>query len=63
MISYHPAKFGGHRHCGGGDINISANTVNLLQMWDVATVTIYTYPLTSAIFIFFKAHSMLYCHI
>ena len=20
MISYHPAKFGGHRHCGSGDM-------------------------------------------
>ena len=20
MVSHHPAKFGGHRHCGSGDI-------------------------------------------
>ena len=23
MISHHPVKFGGHRHCGGGDIVFS----------------------------------------
>ena len=20
MVSYHPTKFGGHRHCGSGDV-------------------------------------------
>ena len=23
MVSHHPAKFGGHRHCGSGDIMFS----------------------------------------
>ena len=23
MVSQHPAKFGGHRHCGGGNIMFS----------------------------------------
>ena len=42
MVSHHPGKFCGHRHCSSGDINIPANTVILPQMWDVAAVMIYT---------------------
>ena len=34
VVSHHPAKFGGHRHCDSGDINIPANTVIFLQMRD-----------------------------
>lgn len=29
MLSHHPNKFGGYRRCGSGDINISAENVNL----------------------------------
>ena len=53
IVSHHPAKFGGHRHCGSGNINLPANTVILSQMRDICI-----YPLTSAIFIFCKAHGM-----
>ena len=48
----HPTKFGGHRHCGSGDINIPANTVILLQMWDIRC---YICSLTSAVITFCKA--------
>ena len=29
------AKFGGHRHCGSGDIDIPANTIILPQARDI----------------------------
>ena len=36
MLSYHPAKFGGHRHCGSEDImNIPANTEILPQIRNI----------------------------
>ena len=55
-MSQHPAKFGGHRHCGSGDINIPANTVILPQMRDIRYRI---YLLTFAIIIFCKPHGML----
>ena len=27
MVSHHPVKFGGHRHCGSGDLVVSQNEV------------------------------------
>ena len=57
--SHHPAKFGGHRHCGRGDINIPAIAVNLPQKWDIASETVYACPLIPSIFIFCKAMT---CH-
>ena len=41
-MSYHSAKFSGHRHYTSGDINIPVSMVNLPQMWDLASVTVYT---------------------
>ena len=41
MVSYHPARFGGNRHCGSGDINTPANIVILAQMQDVIVVTVH----------------------
>ena len=49
IVSLHPAKFGGHMHCGKGDISISANTVILTQMQDIRYCIC---QLTSAIIIF-----------
>ena len=34
ILVHHAVEIGGHRHFGSGDINICANTVILLQMWD-----------------------------
>ena len=56
MEIHHPAKFGGHRHCDSGDMNILANTVILLQMWDIRDCI---GLLTSAIIIFSKTHGTL----
>ena len=42
MVSHHPAKFGGNKHCGSGNINNSANTVALPQMRDAASATVFT---------------------
>ena len=55
IVNYHPAKFGGNRHCGSGNVNIPANTNILLQMRDIRD---YICPLTSTIIIFCKAHGM-----
>ena len=55
IVSHQPTKFGGHRHCASGDINIPANTVILLQMQDIRYCVC---PHTSAIFIFCKVHRM-----
>ena len=46
MLSHHPAKFGGHRHCGCGDMNIPTNSVMLPQMRDIRDDIC---PLTSAL--------------
>ena len=35
IVNYHPAKFGGNRRCGSGNVNIPANTNILLQMRDI----------------------------
>ena len=35
ILVHHAVKIGGRRHFGSGDINICANKVILLQMWDV----------------------------
>ena len=35
IVSHHPAKFDGHRQCGSGDIDVPANLVILLQIWDI----------------------------
>ena len=55
IVSYHPVMFGGHRHCGSGYINISANTVILPQMQEIRCCIC---PLPSAIIIFCKAYDM-----
>ena len=55
IVSHHPAKFGGHRHCGSGDVNIPANTVIFFQMQDIRDCI---YLLTSAITILSKVQSM-----
>ena len=55
ILSHHPVKFGGHRHCENGDKNIPTKMVILLQMWDICDCI---YLLTSVIFIFCKAHDM-----
>ena len=42
MVSHHPTKFEDHKHYNSGDIKIPANTLNLPQMGDVASVTVHT---------------------
>ena len=27
MVSYHPAKFGGHKHCGSGDMFLNCHVI------------------------------------
>ena len=46
ILSHHPTKFGGRRHCGSEYINIPTNTVILPQMRDIRDCL---YSLTSAI--------------
>ena len=57
LLCHQNAKFGGHSYCGNGDIEISANTVNLPQMRDIRDCIC---PLTSKFIIFLKAHGMSY---
>ena len=58
MVCHHPARFGDHRHCWSGDMNLLVSTVILRQMWDIRGCIC---PLTPAINIFSKAHDMS-CH-
>ena len=53
MVSHHPAKFNGHRHCDSEDINSPENVINLSQMRDCNACL-----LTPAILIYFKAHDL-----
>ena len=51
------AKFGGHRHCSRGDMDILANTVILPQIPDIRGCIC---PVTSTTIIFSKAYGMPY---
>ena len=42
MVSHHPAKFNGHRHCDSEDINSPENVINLSQMRDCICMPTYS---------------------
>ena len=55
IVSHHPAKLDGHRHCGSEDIDIPVNMVILQQIQDICDCV---YLRASAILIFHTAHYM-----
>ena len=56
MVSHHPAKFDGHRHCGSGNMNIPANTI-LLQR----RISVTVYARLFLLLLFFVKHVA--CHV